>query len=100
MCSKQSFQSFYEDYLNCLSEYKDDFWIESILEMSDNCISAERAILSKIRAIKEMLIFLKIKWIKEFLGESKQQFFICKESCLEWLINPRYAIKAFVDFVL
>lgn len=98
--TKQSFRSFYEDYLNCLTEYKNDFWVESLLEMTGSCISVERDILSIINTIKDMVIYLKIKWINEFKGEYKQHFTICKESCLKWLVNPNNAIQALESFLL
>jgi hypothetical protein len=97
--SKQSFSAFFEDYTNCLNEYKDDFWIESILEMTGDCLSSEYKILHTIRTITDMLLYLKIKWIKGYNGKYNRKFIIYQKGCIKWLINPNIALQAVEDFL-
>lgn len=92
--SKGLFSGFYEDYLHCMEQYKTEFWYESIIEMSDICIHFEREIITKIEQVLKMLLYLKIKWIKEFTGVYKQEFILCEESCFKWLLHSHYALDA------
>ena len=97
--SKDYFSGFYEDYLNCMNQYKSEFWEESIIEMSDKCIYHEREKIVTIERILKMLLFLKVKWINEFTGVYKEKFKFCDENCLQWLSYPYYTVNALESLI-
>lgn len=97
--SKQRFVSFHEDYMNCMAQYKKEFWIENLIEMKPDCISHERRIVNNIFTVFDMLLYLKVKWINDFSGTYKKKYEICEDKCIKWLTFPQLVNRALESLI-
>ena len=81
-----TFDGFCEDYRNCGKQYKDIMLREEIVKNGVEGKEYERFIFSKYQTFLNMLLYFRVRWIKEYSGP-KIEHIICKNKCVRYLTN-------------
>lgn len=81
-----SFYGFYEDYIHCNPEFKEMMLREEIVEGGIEGKDYERFIFSKYKSLLNMLLYLRVRWIKEY-NDFNNKYIICDKQCAKYLFD-------------
>jgi len=81
-----SFYGFYEDYVHCNPEFKEMMLREEIVEAGIEGKEYERFIFSKYKSFFNMILYLRVRWIKEY-NNFNNKYIICDKKCAKYLFD-------------